>query len=110
AVGMYGVVAFSVAQRRREIGVRRALGAPGASVLDLVLRRGMALVAAGIALGLLAAMAATRLLSGLLYGVTPGDPGAYAAALLVVAAAGSLAAVLPAWRAIRVDPLEALRS
>jgi ABC-type lipoprotein release transport system permease subunit len=108
-LGLYGILAFRVAQRTREIGVRMALGATLGGVVALVIRQGLTLVLAGIALGASGALVATRLVASLLYGVTPTDPVTYAtvAALLVVAAI--LASWLPARRAAKVDPMEALR-
>ncbi len=108
--GIYGAVAFNVAQRTREIGVRVALGAQTRSVIAIVLRKSLVWVGAGIAAGSLAAFGAARLVSSLLYGISPHDPLAYAAAagLLLIAAAG--AAWLPARRAAHVDPVVALRS
>jgi putative ABC transport system permease protein len=110
AVGVYGVMAHLVVQRTREIGVRIALGAAPGAILGLVLSQGAWLAGAGIGLGLLAALAASRLLTSLLFDVAPTDPPTYlvtVAALLAVAAA---AAVIPARRATRTDPVEALRS
>jgi predicted permease len=110
AVGLYGVLAYDVAQRRHELGVRVALGARARDVLQLVVGRGLRLAAVGVALGLaLAALAAPRI-GELLFGVSPRDPATLAGvagALLVVALAAS---VIPGWRAARVDPNTALRS
>jgi predicted permease len=110
AIGIYGVLAYSVAQRTHEIGVRMALGAAGRDVMGLVLGEGLVPAAAGIALGLAGAAALTRLMSGLLFGVTARDPLTFAggaAALLVVSA---LACYIPARRATRVEPITALRN
>ena len=109
AVGIYGVTAYHVTQRRREIGVRMALGAPRFTVVGLVLRRGMLLLGCGIALGLLGAVGATRLLRGMLYEVSPTDPGTLGWSILVLAVAALAATLLPARRATRVHPTEALR-
>jgi predicted permease len=110
AIGIYGVVAYSVSQRTREIGVRIALGATSSDTLWMVLRRGAGLTAAGILLGTLAAMATTRLLAGLLYGVSPADPVTFVAVILVSAVVAITACCIPARRATRVDPTLALRA
>jgi predicted permease len=109
-LGIYGVTAYGVARRTREIGIRIALGSPRASVLGLVLRQGVALASVGVALGVAATLGVTQLLRGLLYGVPGTDPVALggAAALLVLAAL--VASWIPARRAARVDPVVALRS
>jgi len=109
ALGLYGVMAYSVARRTREIGIRMALGAQTGNVLRLVLRETLLLVLIGIALGLPAALAATRLTKGLLFGLTATDPFTIALATLVMIAVASLAAWMPARRAARVDPMVALR-
>jgi putative ABC transport system permease protein len=109
AVGVHGVLAYLVAQRTREIGVRMALGASAGSVTRLVLRRGLRLVAAGIGLGLALTLALSGSLSGLLFGVEPSDLRTLAA---VVGFVGTVAAVsfwLPTRRAARIDPIVALR-
>ena len=108
--GIYGAVAFNVAQRTREIGVRVALGAQTRSVVAIVLRRSLLWVGAGIAAGLLAALGTAQLVSSLLYGVSPHDPLAYAAVAAALLIASALAAWMPALRAARVDPMVALRS
>lgn len=110
ALGLYGVMAATVARRTREIGIRLALGASGGAVTRGVLRAGGAQLAAGIALGLALAAALARLLAASLYQVRPWDPGVYVVAPAVLAAAGLLACWLPARRAARVDPLESLRA
>ena len=110
AIGIYGVIAYGVAQRRPEIGIRIALGAPRSAVMSMIVRAGMAPVAIGIAGGLVAAAAGSRLVAGLLYGITPTDGFTYAAVALVFAAAGLAAAYVPAVRASRVDPLTAIRA
>jgi len=109
AVGIYGVIACAVSQRTREIGVRMALGARPADVLRMVLREGMTLVAAGVALGIVASLMLTRLLEGMVYGVKVRDPLIFAAVNLLLVAVSLAACYIPARRATRVDPLEALR-
>jgi predicted permease len=110
AVGLYGVIAYSVTQRTREIGVRVALGADSRSVRRLVLATGLKLTTIGLIVGLGAALASTRLLSGLLYGVSPADPASFAAIALLVIAVALSASYLPARRAVRIDPIAALRA
>ncbi|HEU0004594.1 MAG TPA: ABC transporter permease, partial [Terriglobia bacterium] len=109
SLGLHGVMAYSVARRTREIGIRIALGAQTGSVLRLVLGETLLLVLIGIALGLPAALAATRLTEGLLFGLTATDPFTIALATLVMIAVASLAGWMPASRAARVDPMVALR-
>ena len=109
SIGLYGIMAYAVARRRREIGVRMALGAARSSVLRLVLRQGMTLVSAGIVLGLAASFLIARAIAKLLYGVSAADPISFAGAALVLAAVALLACYLPARNASRVDPLIALR-
>jgi ABC-type antimicrobial peptide transport system permease subunit len=108
-VGIYGAVSYSVALRRRDIGVRLAFGAAPGRVLRLVLGEALRLVAAGLAAGTAAAWLLTRLIANLLFGVTPTDPLTFAAVTLVLIAAALGAAYLPARTAARVDPLIALR-
>ena len=109
AVGVYGLIAYGVARRRTEFGVRLALGAHRSQVVQLVLREGLALGALGLALGAAGALAAARWLQSQLYGVTPLDPATYAIAIGVLAAAVLASSWLPAWRAAASDPLVALR-
>ncbi len=110
AVGIYGVMSYLVTQRVREIGIRMALGARSADVLRLVVRRGAVLAAAGIAIGLGGALAATRVLATMLYEVKPGDPSTYAAIAVILAAVALVASYIPARRAAGLDPSRALRS
>jgi putative ABC transport system permease protein len=109
AIGLYGVLALAVGQRTREIGVRMALGARVPSILRLILREGLVLALAGLALGLASAIVLSRLLTRFLYGITPNDPVAYGVAIVVVGGAALAACAIPAWRAARVDPMVALR-
>ena len=109
AVGTYGVLAYSVAERRREIGIRMALGASEGGVLTLVLRQGMVLAGIGLVVGLAGALAVTRVVSSLLFGVQPTDPITFAAVGLFMLGVAFVACVVPARRATRVDPLVALR-
>jgi ABC-type antimicrobial peptide transport system permease subunit len=108
-VGVYGVLAFSVTERRDEIGIRMALGATPGSVLALVMKEGAALAAAGALAGVAGALVLTRYLSTLLYGVTPTDFGAYIAVVVGLALAALAASFLPARRAAALDPASTLR-
>jgi ABC-type antimicrobial peptide transport system permease subunit len=108
-VGLYGVMAFTVARRTREIGVRMALGAVQGDVVWLVMREVLALVIGGLVLGLAAAWALGRLVGAQLYGVTPNDPVTIAAAVGILAAVALAAGYIPALRATRVNPVRALR-
>jgi predicted permease len=108
-VGLYGVLSYAVARRTNEIGIRMALGAMRGDVIWLVLREALALVGAGVVIGLLASLAATRTVSTLLFGLKPNDPLTIAAATLLLLAFAALAGYLPARRAARVDPMAALR-
>lgn len=109
SAGIFGVLAYTVAQRTTEIGIRLALGATRGDVLSLVMRQGLVLIGAGTLLGLAGAFAASRLLAGLLYEIDPRDPIAFATIPAIVLGVGLLAAWLPARRALRVDPATALR-
>jgi putative ABC transport system permease protein len=109
ALGLYGVIAYSVAQRTHEIGIRMALGASRRNVVWLVLGQGMRLVGIGIALGVAGGAALSRALSAWLFGLSPFDPTAYVAVSLVLIAVALVATYLPARRATKVDPLVALR-
>jgi putative ABC transport system permease protein len=109
AVGIYGVIAYSVTQRTREIGIRMALGAQRTQMLGMVMRQSLTVVAIGLVLGLLAAFAATRLLASLLYGVGANDALTYVAVVLLLSVAALFASYIPARRAMKVDPMVALR-
>ena len=109
AVGLYGAIAYSVAERTQEMGIRIALGAATGDILRMIVGQGLALALAGLAIGTLAALALTRLMSGLLFQVSAADPASFGASALLFAAIAALASYLPARRATRVDPTEALR-
>ena len=109
SVGLYGVIAYGVASRRTELGIRLALGARPVFVRLMVLRETLLLVLAGICIGMVVALASTRLIAGFLYGVSPHDPVTLASVTAVLLGVGLVAGVVPAWRASRVDPLIALR-
>ena len=109
-IGLYGVVAYVVSQRTQEIGIRMALGAEPRTVVRMMLRRGLAPVVLGLVAGIALALAGTRLLRGLLYEVSPTDPGTYATVALVLLAAAALAAYVPSRRAARIAPSAALRA
>ena len=110
AAGLYGLLSYSVAQRRREIGVRMALGAQRRNIVALVVRQGAALVAAGTVAGLLAAAAASHILESFLFRVTHYDHLTFVGAPLALAAVALLACWLPARRATRIDPMDTLRA
>jgi macrolide transport system ATP-binding/permease protein len=109
AIGLYAVMSYSVSQSTRELGLRMALGAGVKDLLGLVMSHGVRLTAAGIVIGALAAVMLTRLMGNLLYKVSPRDPIAFGLALAVIAIASLTACFLPAWRATRIDPAQALR-
>ena len=110
AIGIYGVLSYSVAQRTREFAVRVALGASRRSILGLVVAQGSLLAAAGIAAGSAGALVVTRLVRALLYNVIPTDPISFGGTALVLAAVAVLAGLVPARRATRADPIVALRA
>jgi putative ABC transport system permease protein len=109
AIGIYGVLAYAVRQRSNEIGIRRALGARSGDVMRMVVGRAMLLAGGGLIAGLLASLALTRILSGLLYRVSATDPWTFAGVAILLAAVALFASLVPARRAARVDPLVALR-
>jgi ABC-type antimicrobial peptide transport system permease subunit len=109
SVGIYGLLAYSVARRTREIGVRMALGAPRRRVVALILNGMRRPVVIGVLIGLPVAWAASRSVQSMLFGLRPGDPLAIGGAIVVLTAVAHAAAFLPAWRASRLDPLVALR-
>jgi len=110
AIGLYGVISYSVAQRTREIGIRGALGAAPADLLGFVLQDGMRLVLIGLGIGLAASLGFSRFLQAMLHGVSPGDPAILTGVATVLAGAAALALLLPALRAARIDPVVALRA
>jgi ABC-type antimicrobial peptide transport system permease subunit len=110
SIGLYGVLSYVVMQRSRELGLRMALGATAGSVMRLVVGRGLALTAAGLALGLGLAWALTRTLQNLLYGVAAGDPATFAAVVVLLGIIALAACYVPARRASRLDPIAVLRA
>jgi ABC-type antimicrobial peptide transport system permease subunit len=110
ALGLYGVTAYAVARRRTEIGIRIAVGASSGDVIRLVLGQSIAVTLAGIGLGLAGAAAVTRYLEGLLFGLTPLDPGTFAGVSLIFVIVSLMAAWIPARRATRLDPVVTLRA
>jgi putative ABC transport system permease protein len=109
AVGIYGIISYSVTQRTQEIGIRMALGARTGNVLSLIMKNGLTLVLAGIAIGIAGALAVTRFLTTLLFGVTPTDRVTFVVVAVVFFVIAMIASLIPALRATRVDPLVALR-
>ena len=109
AIGTYGVLSYMVTERRREIGIRMALGAERGSVLGQVLKQGLVLAGIGVAVGLVGAFGLTRLVASLLFGVQPTDPMTIAAVVGTIAVVAAAASLVPAWRASRVDPIVVLR-
>jgi putative ABC transport system permease protein len=110
AIGLYGVIAYNVAQRTREFGIRLALGATARDVVQLVLREGIRLIVLGIAVGFFAALALGQFVQTLLFGVGPFDPATFAAIAVLLGLVALAACLVPAWRATRVDPVIALRA
>jgi len=110
AIGLYGTLAFSVRSRVREIGIRMAMGATRRQVVDLVVRQSVQVLFAGLGVGLVAAIGLTQLLRGFLYRVSPVDPLAFVAGLVVVVIAVLVASIRPAGRAARVDPMVSMRT
>jgi ABC-type antimicrobial peptide transport system permease subunit len=110
AVGIYGVLAYSVVTRTQEIGVRMALGATRSEVLGLILRKGVVLTGIGVALGVIGAAAAARYLQSMLFGIAPLDPLTFVAVVIGFSAVAAAASYLPARQATRVEPVVALRS
>ena len=109
AIGLYAVVSYSVSQGTRELGLRMALGAGTKDLMRLVMSRGLFLTASGVAIGVLAAFMLTRLMSNMLYKISPHDPLAFGSAIAVITIASLAACFFPAWRATRIDPIQALR-
>jgi putative ABC transport system permease protein len=110
AVGIYGVLAYSVGQRRREIGVRMALGAKAGAVVTLVTMEGLRPIAAGLAVGLIGSLALNRLMAELVYGVSTSDPAVFASVAVFLILTALLASYIPALQATRIDPVGALRA
>ena len=109
AVGLYGVIAYSVARRTREIGIRIALGANPMTVVRLIMQQGLIVALTGLIVGCLLAIAGVRAISGALYGIRAWDPASWLTAAAILLGVSTLANLIPAWRASRVDPSEALR-
>ena len=110
AIGLYAVMSYSVSQGTRELGLRMALGAGANDLMRLVMSRGLILTTGGIMIGAVAAVMLTRLMGNLLYKVSPRDPLAFGLAFLVMIIVALIACFLPAWRAARIDPVQALRT
>jgi ABC-type antimicrobial peptide transport system permease subunit len=109
-VGIYGTVSYGVTQRTHEFGVRAALGASAGDVVGQVVGEGVRTVAVGVALGIVLSLAAGRVVGAMLYGIAPRDPGVLGSVAIGLLAVAALAALVPAWRAARADPLTALRA
>jgi ABC-type antimicrobial peptide transport system permease subunit len=110
AIGIYGVLSYLVSRRKREIGIRVAIGARRLDVIRMVLRSGLGLALIGIAGGVALSLAVTQVLRGLLHGVTPADPATFAAVAALLTLVAGAASAVPAWRASRVNPVLALKS
>jgi putative ABC transport system permease protein len=108
-LGIYGVISYSVSERTHEFGIRLALGAQGRSIVGMVVRQGLALTVAGAIVGLVCALIVARLMAGLLYGVSPTDAATFTGVSILLIAVALLASYIPARRAVRVDPVLALR-
>ena len=108
-IGLYGVLAYNVARRTREIGIRMAIGATGANVRGMMVREVGAMLGIGCGLGLAGAYAGSQVVSSLLFGITPRDPAVFIGAAVLLGCIAAVAAYLPTLRATRVDPIEALR-
>jgi len=108
-LGIYGTISYLVSERTHEIGIRLALGATRGTILQMILRQGLALAVAGAALGLVGALIVSHLMAGLLFGVSPNDPLTFVGVTLVLTGVALAASYIPAMRAMRVDPLVALR-
>ena len=109
AIGLYGVMSYTVSESTRELGLRMALGADAGNLVRLIMSNGLALTAVGVVVGTAAALGLTRLMGSLLYKVSPRDPVVFGWAFVVMMIAASMACFLPAWRATRTDPVRALR-
>jgi ABC-type antimicrobial peptide transport system permease subunit len=109
ALGIYGVISYIVSERAHEFGIRRALGAQGRSIMGMVLRQGLALAITGTGIGLIGALIVSNLMAGLLYGVKPTDPATFVGVTFLLVGVALLACIVPAQRALRVDPMVALR-
>jgi ABC-type antimicrobial peptide transport system permease subunit len=108
-IGLYGVMAYTVAQRTREVGIRMALGAAQGNVIWMVMREVLVLVVIGVAAGVPASLALTKLVQSQLFGLSPHDPATLALATIALASVACAAGYVPAWRASRLDPMKALR-
>jgi len=109
ALGLYGIVSYSVAQRTREIGVRMALGEVPSGIFRMVVLQGLTVTAIGLIIGVLTAAVATRLMSSFLYGIGAADPFSYGVGCALLVVASSVACFIPAYRATRIEPVQALR-